>query len=334
MGLFKKIKKVAKVALPIAASAYGLYSLGGMGGLGGLAGAAGGLVGGDPEWGMIPPNGGGAGGMFSGLPNLKDAAPILGGAMGTLGQIYTNRSQIGLAQDQMDFQERMSSTAYQRAVQDMMQAGLNPMLAYSQGGASSPGGAMPTIGNATATGLSSASQILANQNVQETNKLIQAQTENEVAKKAETESAAVKNLASAGQLDSMRDKTRQDMTKFGEEYELLKNHLGIARNEYLSTESARQAWERSDRKLAFPAVQQMIDKAAELRAQARLLNLKVPEALQEYNYFNSDEGRKAMHFRHGPKGFFPAVQGTMRDWNYNIRGGYAQGNSAYNLQPQ
>lgn len=53
-----------------------------------------------------------------------------------------NRANREEAQKNRDFQADQSSTTYQRGTEDMRLAGINPLLAYSQGGASSPGGSL------------------------------------------------------------------------------------------------------------------------------------------------------------------------------------------------
>lgn len=72
-------------------------------------------------------------------PAAMSMVPLAAASLGNSAlNIYENRRS---AREQMQFQSVMSSTAHQREVKDLLDAGLNPILSARYGGSSSPSGA-------------------------------------------------------------------------------------------------------------------------------------------------------------------------------------------------
>lgn len=67
-------------------------------------------------------------------------------------EMFYDTQKFNAAQTQTarDFAERMSNTSYQRGMRDMRAAGLNPILAYGQGGATAPQVGAASVGTPSA----------------------------------------------------------------------------------------------------------------------------------------------------------------------------------------
>ena len=90
--------------------------------------------------------------LQAGLGQIAGAA--IGGGASLAGSAYSAKQSAEEAERNREFQERMSSTAYQRAAEDLKKAGLNRILAFGSP-ASTPGGAVgqvPDFGQSMASG--------------------------------------------------------------------------------------------------------------------------------------------------------------------------------------
>lgn len=140
---------------------------------------------------------------------LIGGGSLLGSGLGLWGQssansanmeqaIHTTQANRDNMYAQMDYQTRMSNSAYQRQVQDMRKAGINPIAAFGSGGASVPtggsasGGAGATMqntvdGDAISKAVSSGYQAArSSKEMENTDSQIALNHAAEIAKKADT----------------------------------------------------------------------------------------------------------------------------------------------------
>jgi len=126
------------------------------------------------------------------FPWLAIGAGAVAAGLSKIGADDQNEANAEQARLNREFQREMSNTQYQRGVADIRAAGLNPALAYQQGGASSPtGSSAPPMQNALQGAANSASTLL---QLQQT----AAQTENirmDTEKKATEINATQQTLA-------------------------------------------------------------------------------------------------------------------------------------------
>jgi hypothetical protein len=134
------------------------------------------------------------------------ASSLIGGVANLFGTQQTNQANTDIANSANQFSAQQFATRYQTTVKDLQAAGLNPMLAYSQGGGSPPTAQMPAprqnaIGNASNSALAAFDRTLQAKNVEADVLLKKQQAETASAQEKVNQTQAIQNIANEAKIN-------------------------------------------------------------------------------------------------------------------------------------
>lgn len=202
---------------------------------------------------------------------------LISGVLDFFGGERRNKMQMELAQDQMDFQERMSSTAHQRETKDLLAAGLNPMLSAKYGGSSTPQGAMAQVENTMGKGVSTALAAALNK----------ATIENLAAQTANTTQQAKVGAATERNIDVDTMRKFEEVTNIGQQ-----TRTGTAQEAELRN---RMLVQNDTREQIRAQTARIYEQNTLTQIEQRRMNELVQNAIEQRELIKADVANTRMH---------------------------------------